>query len=142
MRVSLIQVGLAAMVISGPALAQDSVHRTAQVAAGQTVRLGVFGNVKADCSPGPLPEIKLITSPRAGAVIVRRGRAKTNESARCANIEVPMQAIYYQANANFAGEEELSFEVKSASGKVVIHNLKVNVRPRSAVRPSGKQLDL
>ncbi len=40
-------------------------------AAGHDVRVGIYANIRPDCTPGPLPAIRLVTAPCAGAVTSR-----------------------------------------------------------------------
>ena len=54
----------AALVPITGALAQsNSVYRSADAVAGKSERLGVYGNVQKDCTPGPLPTVRVVTPP-------------------------------------------------------------------------------
>ena len=57
------------------AYAQDDViERQLKAAPGRDVRAGVFTDIRPDCTPGPLPAIRLATPPAHGNVIVKRQR--------------------------------------------------------------------
>lgn len=47
------------------------------------------------------------------------------------------QGIFYQANPKYSGTDEVSFEVKVASGKVETHTVRVTVKDVPA--PDTKQ---
>ncbi|HKG77628.1 MAG TPA: hypothetical protein VKA90_09065, partial [Beijerinckiaceae bacterium] len=47
---------------AGQALAQDKIYRSAEAVSGKEVRLSMHANVSKDCKPGPLPEIKVVTT--------------------------------------------------------------------------------
>ena len=59
------------------AYAQDDViDRQLKAAPGRDVRAGVFTDIRPDCTPGPLPAIRLATPPAHGNVTVKRGTLK------------------------------------------------------------------
>src|SRR3712207_4915380 len=78
------------------ALAQDSVHRSAQAASGQPVRLSVHLNLKRDCSPDTPPEVRVVTAPQNGSLAIRSGKLRAARIQSCENVEVPAQAVLYQ----------------------------------------------
>lgn len=109
------------------AAAQDSRYRSAEAVTGRPLRIGIYGNVKKDCSAGPLPEVRVTTPPKHGTLAVRAGKVKTNRVANCPNLETPIQGVFYQANAGYAGVDEIGYEVKSAEGKVQSHTVRITV---------------
>ena len=63
--------------IALPARAQnDEIQRDVKVLSGESARIGIYVNVKPDCTSGPLPEIRIVTPPAHGVVRVRRGKAE------------------------------------------------------------------
>jgi len=125
--------GLAA---GGPALAQDKIYRSADAVAGKAMRLSVHGNVSKDCKPGPLPEIRVLTSPKHGTLAVKRGKVDAGQLKRCPTLEVPVEGVFYQANANYTGEDEVAYEVKRSDGPAQSMTVKITVgaRPKPASR--------
>lgn len=123
--------GLAAaccLLFGSPAGSQtNSLHRSADAVAGKALRVGIYGNVKKDCSAGPLPEVKVVTPPKFGSLAVKTGKVKTNRVVNCPNIETPVQGVFYQARAGYVGVDEIGYEVRSAEGKVQIHSVRINV---------------
>ena len=65
-------------VSAGAAVAQGNItQREVKAAAGKEVRVAVYGDIRPDCTSGPLPAIRLVTAPAHGAVNVKRGTLKS-----------------------------------------------------------------
>ena len=115
------------------ALAQtNSAHRSADVVAGKPHRLGVYGNVQKDCTSGPLPTVWVVTPPRHGELNVRSGKLKAGRISRCPKLEATAQGIFYKASPTYKGADEVSYEVRSASGKVESHTVRITVKDTQA----------
>jgi hypothetical protein len=113
----------------GAAWAQsNSAFRSAEVVAGKPERLGVYGNVQKDCTSGPLPTIRVVTPPKNGELNVRSGKLKAGRISRCPKLEATAQGIFYKAKPAYKGADEVSYEVKSASGKVESHTVRITVK--------------
>ncbi|MXQ14091.1 4-aminobutyrate aminotransferase [Microvirga makkahensis] len=111
------------------ALAQaNSAYRSTDAIAGKTHRLGVYGNVRKDCTSGPLPTVRVVTPPRHGELNVRSGKLKAGRIPRCPTLEPTAQGIFYKANPTYKGTDEVSYEVRSASGKVETHTVRISVK--------------
>lgn len=96
--------------------AQTTTGRTVVAASGKSVRLGVHGALKGDCTAGPLPEVRVIQPPKNGVFVVRHGRVKTNRAGRCpVGTEFPAQIAMYQGRPDFVGEDSVTYEVKGAN---------------------------
>lgn len=133
------------LVLASPAFAQTTVTRSKTVASGQTVRLEIAPNLKKDCSVGPMPEIKVSGAPKNGSVITKVGKLKTPASYRCPNKEAGVQAIFYQANSGYTGQDEVTFEVKSSDGQVQTQTIKItvgaaNTKPAPDAKKEGTEL--
>jgi hypothetical protein len=128
-----------ALVLSASAaLAQtNSAHRSADVVAGKPHRLGVYGNVQKDCTSGPLPTVRVVTPPKHGELNVRSGKLKAGRITRCPKLEATAQGIFYKASPSYKGADEVSYEVRSASGKVESHTVRITVKdtPASDAKP-------
>jgi hypothetical protein len=111
------------------ALAQtNSAHRSAEAVTGKSHRLGVYGNVQKDCTSGPLPTVQVLTPPKHGELNVRSGKLKAGRISRCPKLEATAQGIFYKANPTYKGADEVSYEVRSASGKVESHTVRITVK--------------
>ena len=111
-----------------PAFAQDQVFRSADARAGKPVRLGIHGNVSKECSAGALPEIKVVTPPKHGALSLKSGKTKAGELARCPKLEVPAKAVFYQSDPKYSGSDEVAYAVKGADGHVQTLTIKITVK--------------
>ncbi|MCB5176901.1 4-aminobutyrate aminotransferase [Microvirga lenta] len=127
-------VGAGALAVPhGAAWAQNnSAFRSAEVVAGKQERLGVYGNVQKDCTPGPLPTIRVVTPPKNGELNVRSGTLKMGRITRCPKLAPKAQGIFYKANPTFKGTDEVAYEVRSASGKVESHTVRITVKDAQA----------
>ena len=108
----------------------NSAYRSADAVAGKSQRLGVYGNVTKECTPGPLPEIRMVTPPKHGELAVRNGTLKVGRITRCPNLAPKAQGVFYRANPNYTGPDEVSYEVRSSSGKVEAHTVKITVKDK------------
>jgi hypothetical protein len=119
-----------ALVLSGTAaLAQtNTAYRSTDVVAGKPHRLGVYGNVQKDCTSGPLPTVRVVTPPKHGELNVRSGKLKAGRISRYPKLEATAQGIFYKPNPAYKGADEVSYEVKSASGKVESHTVRITVK--------------
>lgn len=135
--------GLAAWVSASHAQS-DRVYRNTNAAVGRTKALGIYGNLGKDCSVGAVPEVTVRTQPKHGALIVRDVKVKTNQTNRCPNVEVPVQVVLYQGGTNYAGPDEVVYEVRSANGKVQEHTVKIAVVKRGVLprQPKDAPTDL
>jgi hypothetical protein len=111
-----------ASVIAAPAGAQNNeVQRDIKTVPGQATRIGVYVNVKPDCTSGPLPEIRLVTPPAHGVVRVKRGNVKLTNFKQCLAAQVPALAAFYLPTGSFTGPDEFVLETSTEGQKQVQH---------------------
>lgn len=129
-----------ALALSGTAaLAQtNGAHRSTDVVAGKPHRLGVYGNVQKDCTSGPLPTVRVVTPPKHGELNVRSGKLKAGRISRCPKLEATAQGVFYKPNPTYKGADEVSYDVKAASGKMESHTVRITVKdaPAADAKPS------
>jgi hypothetical protein len=121
---------IAAFLIAGvaPALAQSqTVDRTANGSAGTDIRVGVYVNVKPDCTSGPLPSIQLISAPENGKVTVKQGKVTATNYKQCLAIEVPGFIAFYRSRPDFMGVDVLTLEVKFPGGRTELQRISITV---------------
>jgi hypothetical protein len=133
-----------ALAAGAPALAQEKVMRSVEAASGKSTRLGVHGDVTKDCKLGPLPEIRITMSPKHGALTVRQGKNKAGDMKRCPSLEVPVQGVFYQANAGYAGSDEVAYTVVRAGQATLSITMKITVgaqaKPGAGSKDGGLDL--
>jgi hypothetical protein len=117
---------------TGAVAQTNSAHRSADVVAGKSHRLGVYGNVQKDCTSGPLPTVRVLTPPKHGELTIRSGKLKAGRISRCPKLEATAQGIFYKASPTYKGADEVSYEVRSASGKVERHTVRITVKGTQA----------
>ena len=122
---------------STPVSAQvQAVNRTANGPAATNIRVGVYVNIKPDCTSGPLPSIQLISRPDNGTVTVKQGKVTATNYKQCLAVEVPAFIAFYRSRADFAGVDVLTLEVKSQGGKTELQRISVTVGTGSPGRGS------
>jgi hypothetical protein len=110
-----------------------SVNRSISGPAGRDIRIAVFASLRADCSAGSLPSIKLQGQPKHGKVNVRQGKMRATNHKKCLAVEIPAFIVFYRANPDFEGQDEVALEVVSGS-KRQLHKITVTV-----TGPKGSQ---
>ena len=110
------------------AVAQDtSVEREVKAAPGRDVRVGVYTDIRRDCTAGPLPAIRLATPPAHGTVTVKRGTLKATNIKQCLATEVPALVAFYRAADGYNGPDTFDLEVVLAGGGKQIQHFRVQV---------------
>ena len=120
----------------GPALAEvRTSEKSARAQTGKDARIGVYINVRPDCTSGPLPAIKLSSPPTNGRVTVRKGNVTATNYKQCLALQVPAFVAYYRSNANFSGTDTLELEVTFSSGRVEIQKFQITVGSSPGAQP-------
>lgn len=120
------------LLVAGSALAQGMVNRTATIATGKPARLAVVTALKKDCSIGEVGSIRIVTPPKSGSLVIKTGKTRTPASFRCPNVETPVQALFYQPNGKFTGQDEVAYETKGTDGATENFTVKINVTDKPA----------
>jgi hypothetical protein len=103
------------------------VTREVKAQTGHPTRVGVFTNIRADCTSGPLPAIRLATPPAHGAVSVKRGMLKATNFKQCLATEVPAFVAFYRAAADYDGSDTFELEISLPGGQKRIERFQVTV---------------
>jgi hypothetical protein len=113
----------------------NTVEREIKVVPGKDVRVGIYTDIRPDCTSGPLPAIRLVTPPTHGAVIVKRGTLKATNLKQCLATEVPAFIAFYRAAESYSGTDEFVLELSLAGGRKQLQRFRVNV----STSPGGGQ---
>jgi len=105
----------------------QAVERTAKGSPDRDIRVGVYVNVRHDCSSGPLPSIRLAAAPQNGKVTVKRANVTATNYKQCLALQVPAFVAIYRSKPAFDGIDELTLEVNFPSGRTEIQKIKVFV---------------
>jgi hypothetical protein len=118
----MIRLWLAAALACVPmAVALAQVDREVKVPTGKEVRVAVYANIRPDCTPGPLPAIRLMVPPTHGKVTVKRGTLKATNIKQCLAAEVPALVAFYRSAEGYNGADEFLVEIVAASGRKQEH---------------------
>lgn len=110
-----------------PARAQGvALEREIKAAPGRDVRVGVYTNIRPDCTSGPLPAIRLASAPAHGTVSVKRATLKATNFKQCLAIEVPALVAFYRASAGFDGADDFQLEITFAGGRKELQHFRVS----------------
>src|SRR5215831_15436647 len=106
---------------------EQTVSRVASGAPNTDIRVGVYVNVRPDCTSGPLPSIQLTSPPENGKVTVKKAQVTATNYKQCLALEVPGFVAFYRSRADFAGVDVLTLEVKFPDGKTQVQRISVTV---------------
>jgi len=118
---------LAGAAIASTAALAQTVTRAARGEPGKDIRVGVFINVKQDCSSGPLPTIRLVEKPANGTVTVKSGKINVKNYKQCLALEVPAYVAFYKSEPTFNGVDSFVIEVRFPEGRTEMQKLNVTV---------------
>jgi hypothetical protein len=131
MRASLIQtLVLISPALIGSAWAQEgvqSVERSVQTVPNKVVQIGLYINVRPDCTSGPLPIIRLANPPSSGKVEVKSAKVKATNYKQCLALEVPAYIAFYKSSPDFIGDDILTIEVRYPQGRTEMQKITVKV---------------
>lgn len=121
-----------ALVMGGTGIASaqsatQTVERSVKTAPNKEVQIGVYINVRPDCTSGPLPTIRLANPPTSGKVVVKTAKMKATNYKTCLALEVPAYVAFYKSPPDFLGDDTLIIEVKFPEGRTEIQKITVNV---------------
>jgi hypothetical protein len=104
-----------------------TVERTAKGPAAANIRVGLYLNVKPDCTSGPLPAIRLLAPPANGTLTIKRGNVTATNYKQCLALEVPGFVAFYKSKPDFAGIDSATIEVKYPAGRTEIQRISITV---------------
>ena len=103
--------------VSENAAAQlENKSRTIKGLPNTDLRVGVYVNVRPDCTAGPLPSIQLTSQPEHGKVTVKRGKVSATNYKQCLAFELPGFIAFYRSRPDFSGTDAFTLEVKFPDG--------------------------
>jgi hypothetical protein len=132
---------LATAVISNStaALAQPaptSNYTSIEAIPDKPVQLGYYASAhKNNCTPAPLPTIRVSQVPKSGTLTVRRALLTTDTIRGCPGLKIPAQVVFYTARASATGNDHLIYEVTSEDGEVGTYDVTINIK--EAPKPSS-----
>jgi hypothetical protein len=104
-----------------------SIDREVKATPGREVRVGIYTSMRADCTAGPLPAIRLSVAPEQGTVSVRRATLKTTNLKQCLAAELPALVAFYRPRSESANDDRFELEVSFADGRKQIQRFRVTI---------------
>ena len=142
MRVRTLLLAASSVLFVTSADAQTSSYRSAAAQTGKPTRLWTVTAIKKDCTVGEIGGVKVVAPPKNGTLSLSRGKLKSPAGFRCPNLETPVELVIYVPKAKFTGQDEVSFETKSADGVVEKHTFRIEVSDKPAAPKKPEQTDL
>jgi hypothetical protein len=102
-------------------------ERQLKAAPGRDVRVGVYIDIRPDCTSGPLPAIKLAVQPAHGAVTVKRGTLKATNIKQCLATEAPAFVAFYRGLPDFRGSDQFVLEITWPDGRKQLQRFRIDV---------------
>lgn len=137
----LIPLVAAAISISTVALAQPaptSNYTSIEATSDKPVQLSYHGSAHKNCTPAPLPTVRIIEAPKWGILTVRKAVLTTDKIAGCPGLKIPAQVVSYQARAGAAGNDHIVYEVTDFNGEVGTYDVTIKIKEApEQVRPPG-----
>jgi hypothetical protein len=112
----------------------EMVERTARGESGKDIQIGVYVNIRSDCTSGPLPTIRLTQPPEHGKVTVKKAKLNATNYKQCLALDVPAYVAFYRSVNDFLGTDTIIFEVNYPGKEKQIQHITINVQNRSARR--------
>jgi hypothetical protein len=126
------RIGLALAILGYlPAVAAQAqgniAERELKAAPGKDLRVGVYTDIRPDCTPGPLPAIRLAAPPAHGAVTVKRGTIKATNLKQCLATEASAFVAFYRAALDFRGSDQFALEITWPDGRKQVQRFRIEV---------------
>lgn len=121
--------------VATAALAQTANYRSVEATAGTPVELSYHASAHKNCTPAPLPTVRVIEAPKSGTLTVRRAVLTTDKIAGCPELKVPAQVVFYQASTGYAGPDHVSYEMTTENGEDAIYDMTITVTAPPATNP-------
>jgi hypothetical protein len=89
------------------AVGQDVNYTSIEATSDKPVQLSYHASAHKNCTPAPLPTIRVIEAPKSGTLTVRGAVLKTNKVAGCPGLKTPAQVVFYLAHAGYVGPDHV-----------------------------------
>jgi len=109
------------------ALAADN-YSSVEAVSGKPVQLNVHASATKDCSPVPMPTIKLLDRPKNGTFTIRRGTLNAGHVANCDISNMPGLAVFYTSQMGYVGQDHAAYEVIDFRGQIERFDFEISVK--------------
>src|SRR5260370_10384635 len=101
----------------------SSVERSVKALPNKDTQIGIYLNVRTDCTSGPLPTIRLVSPPASGKVVVKTAKVKATNFKACLTLEVPGYVAFYKSAPDFLAADTLTIEVSFPEWRTEIQKI-------------------
>jgi hypothetical protein len=113
--------------VSAAGAQTTSLDREVKATPGREVRVGIYTSMRADCTAGQLPAIRLSVAPEHGTVTVRRATLKATNVKQCLAAELPALVAFYRPRTEPASDDRFELEVSFAAGRKQVQRFHVTI---------------
>jgi len=118
-------------VVVSRAMAESTLTR--EVFTANEARIATMNWVNADCTSGPLPDLRIATPPQNGEfrmeeITMPVDRPKDNPRFDCNGKPVKAVAVFYKSKAGYTGDDNAVIDVDFKNGTVRRFSYKITVR--------------
>jgi hypothetical protein len=114
-------------------------YTSVETTSDKPVQLSYHATARKNCTPAPLPTVRVIEPPKSGMLTVRRAVLTTDKVAGCPQVKVPAQVVFYRSRPGYAGLDHVSYEVTSENGEDAIYDVAITVKAAPApAEPQGE----
>ena len=106
---------------------EQTIERHFKGKSAANINVGIFASIHKNCTPAPLPTVRLLVPPTHGHVTVKQGRLRATNVKNCLAIESPAFVAIYRSERGFVGQDLFTFEIISQNGKSQFQKVTVTV---------------
>jgi hypothetical protein len=91
------------------------------------INVGIFASFHPNCTPAPLPVIRLVAPPAHGKVSVKQAHLRATNLKQCLGVELPAFVAFYRSAPNYIGQDIFTLEVIGSDGKTQVQRITVTI---------------
>jgi hypothetical protein len=91
------------------------------------INVGIFTSIHKNCTPAPLPVVRLVAPPTHGKVTVKQAHLRATNLKQCLGAEFPAFVAFYRSAHDYIGQDVFTLEVIGSNGKTQFQRITVTV---------------
>jgi hypothetical protein len=119
---------VAVILVGSTALTQTANYTSIEVTTDKPVQLSYHASAHKNCTPGPLPTIRVVEPPMSGTLTARKAMLSTDKVAGCPTVKTPAQVLFYRSRAGYAGPDHVRYDVTSENNETVSYDVTITVK--------------
>jgi hypothetical protein len=126
------------ILLNTAALAQSTNYTSVEATSDKPIQLSYHASARKNCTPAPLPMVRVLEPPKFGTLIVRKAQLTTDKITNCPALKIPAQVIFYQARNGYLGHDHVIYAVADENGEVNSYDVTINVKEASKTNAPNK----